>query len=113
MLHKIGTMRELAEQAIGLPEPAMTEMVTSLVILDSEYGEDRDYMQEGGYSVIVETTEDISQFKAIVDYDVHPCEWATKQGSYASALYLLNDDYGIMVFMPLAIAPEAILDELE
>lgn len=113
MLYKLGTIRELTEQAISLPEPAMTELVTSLTILDSEYGEDRDYLQEGGYSVIIETAEDILQFKAIVDYDAHPCEWATRQGSFVSALFLLNDDYAIMAFMPLAIAPRSILEELE
>ena len=113
MLKKIGTMRELTEQAINLPEPAMTDMVTSLVVLDCEYGEERNYYEEGGYNVIAETLEDVLQFKEIVDFDTRPCEWAIKRGNYVSALYLLNDDFGIIVFIPITVAPKAILDEME
>ena len=85
-------------------------------MLDAEYGEGRNYYVVGGYSIIAETREDVLQFKEIIDYDAHPCEWATKLGKdtgYVSALYLLNDDFVIVVYLPQAIAPEAILKDLE
>ena len=65
---------------------------------------------------IAETIEDVLQFKEIVDYDTHPCEWATKIGKdtgYVSALYLLNDDFVVVLYLPQSIAPEAILKDLE
>lgn len=116
MLHKIGTLKELDATELTLPECVMTELTRDIAILDCEYGENRIWSREGGYSAIMETTEDIAVFKEIVDYDTHPCEWATKLGrnsGWLSALYLLNDDYAIMAFMPVAIAPKAILTDLE
>lgn len=116
MLHKIGTLKELDAMTLTLPECVMTELTQDIAILDCEYGENRVWSQEGGYSAIMETTEDVTMFKNIVDYDTHPCEWATKLGrnsGWLSALYLLNDDYAVMAFMPVAIAPKAILADLE
>lgn len=116
MLYKIGTQAELAALGIQLPDPTYTELYTSVMILDSEYGENRNYMESGGYSVVLESKEDLPELKRIVDYDAHPCEWATRISGncgYLSALYLMNDDYAIMAFMPIDIAPDAILKDLE
>ena len=43
------------------------------------------------------------------------CEWATSidDSGYISVLYLLNNDYSIMLYMPKTIAPKSILNELE
>lgn len=116
MLYRIGTKQELPTVASRLPESVYTELLRSTAILDAEYGESRNYLQIGGYSVIVETCDDLAQLKAIVDYDIHPYEWVTKIGKDSgnlSVLYLLNDDYSIVVYLPAAIAPNAILNELE
>ena len=43
----------------------------------------------------------------------HFPEWVEKVDRYAAALYLLNDDFSVVLFVPLAIAPKAILNELE
>ena len=116
MLYRIGTEHEFPILANKLPERVLTEILRGIVILDAEYGADRDYLLEGGYSLIVESAEDISQIKKIINYDTHPCEWATRIGrdtGYLSALYLLNDDFSIMVYIPIAIAPDTILRDLE
>ena len=71
-------------------------------------------MESGGYSLIAETLEDVNQIRAIIDFEQHLPEWVDRlDGDYLSALYLLNDDYSIVVFMPTAIAPETLLHELE
>ena len=116
LLYRIGTEHEFPTLANKLPERVLTEILRGIVILDAEYGADRNYLLEGGYSLIVESTEDISQLKDIIDFDTHPCEWATRIGrdtGYLSALYLLNDDFSIMVYTPIAIAPDTILKDLE
>ena len=115
MLYRIGTEKEIPLLSSHFPDRVIEEVLAGAVVRDSEYGADRDYTNIGGYSIIIETSEDIPQLKAILDYEHHPCEWATRIGNtgYVSALFILNDDYTIDVFMPLAIAPEAIIKELE
>ena len=90
--------------------------MTSVAVLEAEYGADRDYLQVGGYSLLFDSADDLAQFKSIIDYDTHPCEWALRESrnsGYLSALYIMNNDFSIMVFMPLAVAPTAILADLE
>ena len=115
MLYKNGTAHELSLLQAHLPEELRTEILTGLVVLDAEYGESRNYLEPGGYSVIAETVEDIPGLKAIIDYEKHPCEWATKIGrtGFVSALYILNNDFSIMAYLPLDICPTAIINELE
>ena len=115
MLYKIGTAHELSILPYHLPEELVTEVLTGLVVLDAEYGESRNYFESGGYSVIAENIEDIPGLKAIIDFEKHSCEWATKIGrtGYISALFILNNSFSIMVYMPLAICPTAIINELE
>ena len=50
----------------------------------------------------------------VIDLNTHPCEWADRlDDEYLSALYLLNDDFSVVVFMPITVAPPALLKELE
>ena len=116
MLYRVGTEKELPIVASRLPGRVMTEVYQGILVLDAEYGTERDYTLDGGYSLILETADDLAELKRIIDIDAHPCEWATKIGTdtgYLSALYLLNDDFSIMVYMPIAIATETILRDLE
>ncbi len=99
-----------------LPEPVYTDLYTGIVVLDAEYGADRDYKDIGGYSVILETIEDLAELRQIVDYERHPCEWAVEEScncGYLAALFILNDDFSIMAYMPIAIAPNIILKDME
>lgn len=114
MFYRIGTQAELPIMEKKLPELVYAKLAANIRILDTGYGADRNYMESGGYAVVLETKEDLQEFEHIVDYDRHPCEWADQEADrYLSALYLLNDDYGVVVFMPIDIAPRAILEDLE
>ena len=116
MLYKIGTTRDLDALLLSLPECVMTELARDLTVLDREYGEDRNWRESGGYSVVVKTQEDLRELIAIVDAENHPCEWATPLGrnsGWLSALFLFGDDFSIKVYMPVTIAPNAILKDLE
>ncbi len=116
MLYIIGTAREVGKLEAKLPDRVFSELVRGVAILDCEYGENRNYFESGGYSLVAETADDITAVRKYVDYEVHPGEWVTRIGletGYISALYLMNDDYGIMVYMPLAVAPDAIIRDLE
>ena len=116
MLYRIGTAAEILRIEKLLPARVLTEVFQGLYILDAEYGSDRNYLESGGYTLVAETKEDVAELKAIIDYDRHPCEWATRIGrdtGYLSALYLMNNDFGVMVYMPIVIAPDSILQDLE
>ena len=115
MLYRVGTKKELSSSGCKLPKRVMTEVFQGIVILDTEYGPERDSLFVGGFSLIAEESEDVTAIKNYVDYDVHPPEWVTKISwtGYISALYIMNNDFSIMLYMPQEIAPESILRELE
>lgn len=115
MLYRVGTKKELSPLLCDLPEKVYAELLRGLAILDAEYGDDRDSLLIGGFSLIAENREDVSQIKTYVDYDRHPPEWVTKISTtgYLSALFIMNNDFSIMVYLPEAICPEVIKRELE
>ena len=114
MLYRIGTVKEMRPLYDKFHEDVIAQLYHCTKVLDDIYGAERDYLQSGGYSLIAETTDDISGIRKIIDFDTHPCEWADQlDGDYLSALYLLNDDFSVVVFMPIAIAPPTLLSELE
>ena len=113
MIYKIGTMHEIPSLSCVLPSNVRAELLRCTAVLDYEYGEGRNYHQIGGYSLIVETAEDVSKIGSIIDVDHHPPEWVNRIDTYVTALYVLNDDYAVVLFVPLSAAPETILNELE
>ena len=116
MLYRIGTEKELTTVKDKVPQQVYEDLTIGVVVLDSEYGECRNYLQEGGYSLIAETADDLAEVKAIVDYERHPPEWVVRQSrncGYLCCLFCLNNDFSIMLYLPESIADDAILTELE
>lgn len=114
MLYRIGTVSEIRSLRNRFSIEVLGQLFVCTAILDDAYGEERDYLQSGGYSLIAETAEDVLGIREIIDLDAHPCEWVDRlDEEYLSALYLLNDDFSVVVFMPVAVAPPALLKELE
>ena len=116
MLHIIETKEKLSTVAKAVPSAIHTELLALVMRLDAEYGADRDPLDEGGYAIVITDADDLAALRTIIDIDSHPCEWAQrtgKDGSFCYALYLLNDDFSITVYMPVDIAPNTILQDLE
>ena len=116
MLYRVGKQVEIPALRSKLPECVLSELLCNVAILDAEYGPDRDYMRSGGYVLVAENPEDIHAVKDTINYEAHPCEWANRIGrdeGYLSALYLLNNDFSVVLVMPISIAPDAIVKELE
>lgn len=114
MFYRIGTGREIGA-LYGRFRPAMIAHLKHCIgVLDEAYGADRDYLQSGGYAVIAETADDIPYMREILDLDKHPCEWVKHlDGVFVSALYLLNDDFAVVAYLPLELTPAALQKELE
>ena len=115
MLFTLGTAKEVAHLPSRLPEELVTEVLAGLVVLDCEYGDDRNYLESGGYSLIAENYEDLPALNEIINTNVHYPEWATRIGrtGFISALYIMNDDFSIMVYLLEKIASVPIKLELE
>ena len=115
MLCIVGNKREAMEAGKRFPKEVETELVRGAAFLDDEYGPERDCTESGGYAIVADSPADLPEIRERIDYERHPCEWATRLGDsgYCSALYVMNDDFSIMLYMPIRHAPDAVLRELE
>ena len=105
MLYRLSTTADLSM----LPStfPIFAEIATKLMVMEET---DAD-----GYILVAESAEDLEQVRNIVNLDTHPCEWAEYAGrdcKYVVAIYQLNNDFGIDLYLPTAIAPDNIKEEL-
>lgn len=113
MLYTIGTEKEVSTVEKRLPRAVFLELFRSTVLLDYNYTPARPYMESGGYSLIAETEEDVAEIGKRINFETHPCEWVDLVEGYSISLFLMNDDFSIVLFIPLAITPEILRKELE
>ena len=114
MLYRIGTGIELRPLHGRFPKAVMKHLTHCIEVLDGSYGVDRDYLVSGGYSLIAEDREDVAAVYAVVDLEHDLYEWVERlDGGYLSILYLLNDDFAVVVFVPEEYVPAAILESVE
>ena len=113
MLYFIGNQRHAEQAKHLLPTLVGEELFTISSILDRSYGEERNFLRTGGYSIIVDDSRDLPSLVTIVNFRYHPIEWVKKLDDYVVSLYLLGDDFSIVLFLPFDITPTEILKELE
>jgi len=113
MLYTIGTEKELPLVEEKLPHAVFLELFRSTILLDYAYNPNRNYMESGGYSLIAETEEDVAEIGKRINFETHPCEWVDLVEDYTVSLFLMNDDFSIVLFIPLAITPEILRQEME
>ena len=105
MLYQFNTTADLSK----LPStfPLYECIATKLELMAFEDSE--------GCILLAETIADLEAVRDIINIDVHPCEWAEyvgKDHQYILAVYQLNNDYGIDLYLPLSITPDNIKEEL-
>ena len=115
MYYCLGTTKECAALYAQLPQRVADEVLRGIAVLDCEYGPERDYLSVGGFSVIADTEKDLCKARELFDDRWHYCEWATKLGDsgYVSALYLLSNEFSVMLYTKESLANEDILENLE
>ena len=116
MLYVVGNSSEAAGLETKLPAQVFTDLLHEVAILDREYGRDRNYRAYGGYSLVAETAEDVLEVKKYVNIDSYPWEWVERVGEdcgYLRVLYILNDDFSVVLYLPAAVAPDAIWEGME
>ena len=111
----LGTVKECEALCGKIPQRVYDELVRGLAVLSAEYAEDRDYFSTGGYSLIADTKKDLFRARQFFDYSSSLCEWATILGDsgFCSALYLLSNDLSVMLYIPITLANNDILENLE
>lgn len=115
MYYCLGTTAECTELEGKIPTKVLGEVVRGLAVLESDYGTDRNIFESGGYFLIADTHADLEQGRKLFDDRKHSCEWATTLGEsgFCSALYLLTDDFSVMLYIPIKLANPDILENLE
>jgi hypothetical protein len=114
---KIEHVKEIGKLT-NLPKEVIVAVEQILIVLDLEYGEDRNADDDGGYVVFVESKEDFEVIKddlylnleedAIPEFvDLIKCEIGE---CFTSTLILSNNDFGISFLIPLSITPENLKD---
>ena len=115
MYRCIGIAKECDSLYGSLPQRVIGEILRGLVVLDSEFGTERNYFESGGYSLIATTEEDLCRARMVFDDRFHSCEWATRLGDsgYISALYLLSNEVSVMLYTKERFANKDIIENLE
>lgn len=114
-LSRVPTLEEILIINRNLVKTVVGEVVRGLAVLEAEHGLDRNYYEVGGYSLIADTMDDLSRAREIFDDRKHYCEWSTKLGDsgFCSALYLLSNEFSVMLYIPISLANEDILQNME
>lgn len=113
MLHRVGTAAEALALDGTVPDDVLNDIVYGAEILDSEYGAERNYLVDGGYALVAYNRNDVEMALRIIGDRL--CEWIVKLGvsGWTSVLYLLGDDYAIVLYAPEAALPAALLNQME
>ena len=114
MIYSIGSFDDACKYTKVLNVDVFNDICLNIAHLKEHYGKNFDYTKIGGYSVVVENADDLMEFKDIIDYESHLCEWADSlpDGMYVSALFVVNNDLSVRLYVPKAIAPKSVLDSL-
>ena len=116
MVYKIGNMRDMA--FLPLKNEEIRKVIHWQVrVLSDEYGEYRDVdKDDGGYIIYIEPGTDIQNVKKYFDYSKATLEQvdviATSTCKLYSALYLINNEYGITLIVHEADVPKEMLEEV-
>lgn len=114
MLWRIGTAADALALDGIVPDDVHNDIVRGLAILDDEYGAERNYLVDGGYTLIADTREDVLMALKVVGED-RPCEWVIRLGTsgWTNTLFLLGDDFGVVLYAMESALPATLLNQME
>ena len=97
---KLGTVKDLYKVQ-HLDKAMQNRIAECLNTLDDNYGADRDIdCSLGGFVAIIEDEADIEQLREnYLDVNNDTAEYTDDYNGFTESLYLLNDDYSVVVFV--------------
>ena len=106
MVYKLGKVEDMNK--LPIIESTIHEYIKYLLlVLDSEYGIDRDIdSNDGGYVVFVTGNTSDDEIIEVFDYTKHTVEYVEVGEAYSTAVYMLNNEYTVMLIIPTEELPE-------
>ena len=117
MVYKLGNLKDL-ESLPPMDEVTYSTLFEFTSVLTNEYGADRDINNDdGGYVLYATPGTDAEEVKVMFDYSAHTIEYVNRtlqaDPPICSALFLLNNDYAVVIVMSIADASKEITDNFE
>ena len=112
MVYKFGNIADV--DSIPFEHDRAREISTQYAsVLTAEYGEERNIdTADGGFILYATPGTRAEEIKAYFDYTKHTVEYVDVFGEVCSALYLLSNDYGVVIVLSVADAPDEIKKEM-
>lgn len=98
MLCKIGNVDECDFLSKMASKQVVEELKYCINLLDEAYGKERNCYREGGYVIFADTKYDVEEIKKSGVDDLS--EWSKEIDGYLIELYLLGDDFSIVLCYP-------------
>ena len=111
MVYKLGNYKDMAALP-PLDEKTEEILYTYTSTLSYQYGEDRNVDEDdGGVVFYAPPGTGYEEVKACFDYTKHTAEYADRYGSICAAMYILHNEYAVVIVMSIADAPVEITQE--
>ena len=115
MVYRLGTLSDLSKLP-SIDEKLKKVIAENLKILDDNYGNLRDIdTDNGGYVLYAEPGTKDTEVLSWFDYEEYIPEYVDYIDSdpeYCSILYLVSDDYGVVVLTALKDTPKEIANKM-
>ena len=113
MVYKIGNVSDL--ESISITDANAYALLSQYArLLSYEYGEDRNVdTDDGGYVLYATPDTSCEEIKDYFDYTKHVVESADRFGSLVVAMYILHNEYVVLIVMSEDNAPEEIIKEID
>ena len=113
MVYKIGNISNLAN--IPITNGKTFELLCHYArVLTNEYGENRNIdTDDSGFLLYCPLGTKTEGIKDYFDYTKHTVESVEQFGSLCAAMYILNNEYVVVIVMSVADAPQEIKKDIE
>lgn len=112
MVYQLGNLSDLDTLPL-IDDTALELLHHHLQILDDNYGSNRNLTEsDGGYVLYAVPETNIEEINAFFDISTHTPEWVNRYGNLCEALYLITNEFIVVVIMYITDAPTNILNEI-
>lgn len=105
MVYKLGHLKDIDRLPFKLSGKLLDDLFEFLIVLDNEYGTDRDIdRDDGGYVLFCTLDTSEAEVREMFNYFNYTPEWIDEiahQPTYCSALFMLREDYAVVLLAPL------------
>lgn len=105
MVYKLGHTKDIDSIPFKAGGRLLDNLFEFLNVLDNEYGTDRDIdRDDGGYVLFCTLDTSEAEVRELFNYPNHTPEWVEQidhQPTYCAALFILKEDYAVVLVSPL------------